>query len=120
MSRINWFEIPVTDMTRATQFYGQIFGITLKADPAMPGYHMAMFPSQGGVDGALLQGEGYTPSKTGSLVYLNGGEDLAKVLNRVEAAGGKILQPKTSIGENGFMAFFEDTEGNKIGLHSMH
>ncbi len=116
---VNWFEIPVSDMKRASKFYGSIFEISLKADPAMPGYQMAMFPSQGGVDGALLQGDGYTPSSAGSLVYLNGGNDLAKVLNRVEAAGGKILQQKTSIGKNGFMAFFEDSEGNKVGLHSI-
>ncbi len=116
---LNWFEIPVGNMERATTFYGAIFEITLKSDPAMPGYHMAMFPDQGGVGGALLQGEGYTPSLSGSLVYLNGGEDLSHVLNRIEGAGGKVLQAKTSIGKNGFMAYFEDTEGNKVGLHSM-
>jgi uncharacterized protein len=116
---LTWFEIPVADMKRATTFYGAIFETTLKADPAMPGYEMAMFPSQGGVDGALIQGEGYKPSHWGSLVYLNGGEDLSHVLNRVEKAGGKILQQKTSIGKNGFMAYFEDTEGNKVALHSI-
>jgi uncharacterized protein len=116
---VNWFEIPVADMARATKFYGAIFEITLKADPAMPGYEMAMFPSQGGVDGALVQGEGCNPSHSGSLVYLNGGDDLIHVLNRVEKAGGKILQPKTDIGENGFFAYIEDSEGNKVGLHSM-
>lgn len=116
---LNWFEIPVSSMERATKFYGAIFDTTLRADPAMPGYEMAMFPSQGGVDGALVQGEGYNPSHSGALVYLNGGDDLSHVLDRIEKAGGKILQPKTSIGGNGFMAYFEDTEGNKVGLHSM-
>lgn len=116
---LNWFEIPVTDMKRATTFYGAIFDTTLKADRAMPGYHMAMFPDQGGVNGALLQGEGYVPSQTGALIYLNGGEDLSVPLGKVEAAGGKILQPKTSIGENGFMAYFLDSEGNRVALHSM-
>jgi uncharacterized protein len=119
VNTLNWFEIPVTDMERATTFYGEIFEVTLKADPAMPGYHMAMFPDQGGVGGALLQGPGYTPSSSGSLVYLNGGDDLSPVLGRVEKAGGKILLNKTSIGKNGFMAYFEDSEGNKVALHSM-
>ena len=53
-------------------------------------------------------------------MYLNGGEDLSTVLDKVEGAGGKVMQPKTDIGENGFIAFIEDTEGNKVGLHSMN
>jgi uncharacterized protein len=118
-STVNWFEIPVSDMERATKFYGTIFETTLKADPGPSGYQMAMFPDQGGANGALLHGAGYTPSSSGSLVYLNGGDDLLHVLNRVEKAGGKVLQAKTSLGKNGFMAYFEDSEGNKVGLHSV-
>jgi uncharacterized protein len=53
------------------------------------------------------------------LVYLNGGEDLSVALLKVEKAGDKIILPKTAIGPNGFMAHFEDTEGNKTGLHSI-
>jgi hypothetical protein len=53
------------------------------------------------------------------LIYLNGGDDLGIPLSKVEAAGGKIIMPKTSIGNNGFMAHIADTEGNKIALHSM-
>ena len=62
---------------------------------------------------------GYEPTNKGSLVYLNGGEDLSVPLSKVEAAGGKILLPKTALGPNGFMAHFTDTEGNKVGFHSM-
>lgn len=66
-----------------------------------------------------MQGEGYQPSSSeGVVVYLNGGDDLSVVMNRVAAAGGTVALEKTSIGENGFMGFFIDTEGNKIGLHS--
>jgi predicted enzyme related to lactoylglutathione lyase len=117
---LNWFDIPVSDMKRASKFYGAIFDTTLKTDPAMPGFEMAMFPDGGGVNGALVSGDGYKPSHAGTLVYLNAGDNLIHVLNRIEKAGGKILQNKTSIGENGFMAYFEDSEGNKVGLHSMH
>jgi uncharacterized protein len=116
---VMWFDIPVSDMQRATKFYRAIFETTLEAGPAAPGFEMAMFPNQGGVNGALVYGAGYTPSSSGSLVYLNGGNDLIHVLNRVEKAGGKVLQAKTSLGENGFMAYFEDSEGNKVGLHSV-
>jgi predicted enzyme related to lactoylglutathione lyase len=50
---------------------------------------------------------------TGALIYLNGGDDLSVPLSEVEAAGDKILLPKTSTDPNGFMAHFTDTEGNK-------
>jgi predicted enzyme related to lactoylglutathione lyase len=81
---------------------------------------MAMLPSeQGAVGGALFKGDGYKPSQDGAVLYLNGGDDLSHVLNRVAGAGGQVIMPKTGIGENGFIAFFFDTEGNKVGLHSM-
>lgn len=73
----------------------------------------------GGVGGSITTGEGYQPAKNGTLIYLNGGDDLALPLSKVHAAGGSILLHKTAIGENGFMAHFMDSEGNKIGLHSM-
>ena len=116
---LNWFEIPVADMGRALKFYNTIFGTAMEAGEAMPGFKMAMFPAEDGVGGALLQGDGYSPSMDGTVVYLNGGEDLATVLDKVETAGGQVILPKTGIGENGFMGYFADTEGNKVGLHSM-
>ena len=117
---ISWFEIPVSDMERAVKFYSDIFGISMEVFEMSPGYPMAMFPSgESNTGGALIQGEGYVPSVEGSLVYLNGGEDLTAVIDRVEAAGGSVTMPKTSIGENGFVAMFNDSEGNKVGLHSM-
>lgn len=80
---------------------------------------MAMFPAEDGVSGAVIKAEGYTPSAEGSIIYLNAGADLSDALGRVEAAGGLVVAPKTGIGENGYVAFFLDTEGNKVGLHSM-
>lgn len=73
----------------------------------------------GGVGGGLVQGEGFEPSAKGTIVYLNGGEDLNISLGKVENAGEKIIMPKTSIGQNGFMAQFIDAEGNRVALHSM-
>jgi predicted enzyme related to lactoylglutathione lyase len=75
---------------------------------------------QNGVTGGIVEGEGFEPSMTGALIYLNGGDDLSVPLSKVEAAGGTIILPKTSIGGNGFMAYITDTEGNKIALHSMN
>ena len=115
---LNWFEIPASDIKRASKFYGTILGAELDISDAMPGYHMAMLPAEDGVGGALIQGDGYSPSAEGTMVYLNGGQDLTVPLGKVEGAGGKILVPKTDIGENGFFAYFLDSEGNKVGLHS--
>jgi len=120
---ISWFEIPVTDINRATTFYETIFGV--KLNPVdLPNIKMRMFPidDMEGVGGALADSNGFhKPSASdGPLIYLNGNPDLQNVLSKVEAAGGKILLPKTEISpEYGFMAVFFDTEGNRIGLHSV-
>lgn len=116
---LNWFELPVSDMERGKKFYSTIFDMTLDDYPVPDGHKMAMFPSEGGVGGALVQGEGCVPTHDGALIYLSGGDDLQVVQDRIGAAGGKVLQEKMSIGENGFIAVFTDTEGNKVGLHSM-
>lgn len=117
---INWFEIPVKNFERAKKFYEQLMGAEIQVMPH-PAYKYGILPGdmENGVSGGIVEGEGFVPSATGTLIYLNGGEDLSVPLSKVEKAGGKILLPKTSIGANGFMAHLLDTEGNKIALHSM-
>ncbi len=117
---INWFEIPVTNFDKAKTFYETILSAEMHVMEAM-GMKSAFFPAdmENGIGGSINQGPGYQPTNKGALVYLNGGDDLSIVLGRIEKAGGKIILPKTAIGHNGFMAHFEDTEGNKVGLHSM-
>lgn len=116
---INWFEIPAKNLDKAKKFYEIILGADMQTMEAM-GMKSAFFPAdmQNGIGGCLMQGQGYEPSSNGSVIYLNGGEDLSVILSKVEAAGGKIVLPKTSLGPNGFMAHFIDSEGNKVGLHS--
>ncbi|MBT9514801.1 MAG: VOC family protein [Acidovorax sp.] len=117
---LNWFEIPVTDFTRAKTFYETVLGITI-APMAMGPTMMGMLSTDPeAVGGAIVLGEGGVPSQNGTLVYLNGGDDLAPLLARVAQAGGQVVVPKTEIGSGfGFFAHFVDTEGNKVGLHSM-
>lgn len=117
-----WFEIPVTDMARACAFYGKVFDCELSIMEGGP-VTMAVFPVESSEDGdvvhgALVRGEGYTPSDTGTLLYLNGGEDLTHRLSRVEAAGGSVIQHKMAIGEHGFIGLFMDSEGNRLAMHS--
>ena len=117
---LNWFEIPVTDFARAKAFYETVLGISI-APMAMGPTMMGMLSTDPkAVGGAVVQGEGGVPSQNGTMVYLNGGDDLAPLLARVAQAGGQVVVPKTEIGSDfGFFAHFVDTEGNKVGLHSM-
>ena len=121
---INWFEIPVTNYERAKQFYSTVMGSEI-IDHHMPEQNVkyGMFAhdnENSGVGGGLIEGEGQTPTSHGPTIYLNGGDNLAIPLSKVEEAGGKVIMPKTNIGENGFMAQFMDTEGNRIALHSFN
>lgn len=116
---INWFELPTTNFERAVDFYSAVLDTELQT-MENNGMRMAFFPTKDkGVGGGVIHGNGSTPQADGTLVYLNGGDDLAVPLARVEKAGGKIVMPKTAIGENGFIATFMDTEGNRVAFHSM-
>jgi uncharacterized protein len=120
---ISWFEIPTNDLARAQKFYEAIFDISM-VPLELPNFKMRMFPIEDvmGVGGALVHTEGFykTSTSDGVLIYLNGNPDVQNILNKIEAAGGKIVVPKTEISpEYGFMAIFTDTEGNRIGLHSI-
>ena len=120
---VSWFEIPVNDLDHAQKFYEAIFNIQM-IPLDMPQIKMRMFPiaDDANVGGAICQrGDFYEPStKSGPLIYLNGNPDVQIILDRVEAAGGEIIIPKTKISEEqGYMAVFLDNEGNRLALHSM-
>ena len=120
---LNWFEISVSDIKRAKKFYETVFSIEMDQKEMM-GMQMAFFPSEdmnSKVSGSLVQGPMHKPSTDGAKIYLNGNPDLAHALSRVEAAGGKVLMPKTKISDDvGFMALLSDSEGNAVALHSNH
>jgi len=120
---ISWFEIPTVDIDRAVKFYEAIFDVKLIPFDT-PQILMRMFPIESpmNIGGALVYNKDfYKPSDAaGILVYLNGNPDVQIVLDRVEKAGGRILVSKTEISPDyGFMAVILDTEGNRIGLHSV-
>ncbi len=115
-----WFEIPVSDFQRALKFYNDVLQtkiITEKRRDELMGFLQIEGSSN---SGAIVQGPGYVSGKQGTLIYLNGGGDLQIILNRVVNAGGKVLQQKLLVSEAiGNIAIFEDSEGNRIGLHSL-
>ena len=117
---VNWFEIPVDDMARAVRFYEAVFGVSLQSMEMGPA-QMAMFPMvQGGTNaaGALVKTDGYTPSHAGTVIYFSVA-DIEGTLAKITGAGGSTIVPKMSIGEHGFFAQFQDSEGNRVALHSM-
>ena len=118
---LNWFEIPVTDMARAKHFYQVAFGIHMDEENMMD-IQMAYFPfapGSGKASGALAKSDFHVPSEYGAVIYLNANPDISEVLERIQSEGGKIVMPKTHINEQiGYMAFFIDTEGNRVGVHA--
>ncbi len=88
----------------------------------MMGMENTSFPydtQSGKVSGALVKSEMHKPSMDGAVIYLNANPSIQTVIDKIEKAGGKIIMPKTLIHEKiGYMAFFTDTEGNRMGLHA--
>ena len=118
-SPISWFEIPTVDLDRATAFYECVLATSLRRENCCE-CEMAVFPHREDYpSGALVRMAPMTPQANGSLVYLFVGDDLAPALARVVDAGGSVALTKTSISEHGFIALFIDSEGNRVGLHSL-
>lgn len=117
---VNWFEIPVSDMGRAQTFYETVLGVELTLNSMGP-VEMFFFPMAGkgeGASGALTKADFYIPSHSGTLVYFKV-KDIDATLELINASGGRTLMGKASIGEYGFIAHFEDSEGNRVAIHSM-
>ena len=123
MNPIGWIEIPVNDLDRAEKFYTDYFGFKLDRQEPEGGVTMSWFPMTMDSYGSactLIKGDAYTPSSEGSLLYFTAPEkSVEKGVKKAEEMGLKIIQPKTSMGEHGFIAWIEDPEGNRIGIHSM-
>lgn len=113
-----YFEIPVTDIERAIQFYSAVFNFEFERD-TIHDNEMAFFPlteDNKGISGALAKGEIYKPTINGTLIYFNT-ENIAETLGLAAKNGAAILFPITSNGEFGSVAEFKDCEGNRIALH---
>lgn len=114
---ITWFEVPSTDFERAVEFYENVFKVTLTREN-MDNMSMAIFPhTDEQTTGAIVSSDGYKVTSDGVCPYLYSA-DFDAALERVEQNGGKVVMPKMSIGPNGFIAHFIDSEGNRIGLHT--
>lgn len=116
---VNWIEIPTKDIARAKRFYSAILSVEFH-DMAIGPIKYALFPSEDQHNcGALAEGDGYKPGAGGPTIYLDGGNDLDRVLSKVENAGGKVTMKKMLLSDvAGYIGMFTDSEGNRIGLHN--
>jgi hypothetical protein len=118
---VGWFEIHVSDMARAVDFYEKVFMQTLLPLPSEdPTMKMMMFTgdmNSPGTTGALVQHPMKQPSTEGAMIYFSC-DDCALTEKLALENKGKVFKPKFSIGANGFIAIIGDSEGNAIGLHS--
>ncbi|MGZ3754388.1 MAG: VOC family protein [Mucilaginibacter sp.] len=121
---LNWFEIPVDEIERAQDFYEGIFDMEMAPLQEMQGMKMVGFPidmASGKIGGALVESDFHIPSDEGAIIYLNANPDIQTIIDRVEDFGGEVVMPRTQITpEIGYMAFFIDSEGNRVGLHAQN
>ena len=116
---ITWFEIPVRDIDAAARFYEKLVGRALRRE-AMLDSALAVFPcDEGGATGCLQSGPGVAAPGSATLVYLDVSPSLDAALERAQAAGGRIVKPRTALPPGlGFFAHIEDPEGNRVGVHA--
>ena len=119
-NQVVWFDLPVVDLDRAIRFYSAVLGEAVTKQSFSPGQEIGVFAHSGGeVGGCLVKTEKKPIGDAGPVLYLNCGGRLDAAIAEVEKSGGKILQPKHSIGPHGFVAVILDSEGNRVSLHSM-
>ncbi len=115
---VRWVEIPALDIQRAAAFYSAIYAQPLSVIDLNVRKLVLLPNDNGGVGASLNETENFPPGDKGILLYLDAGDDLTPMLDRVLAAGGKVISPKTDLGGNGFFAVFRDSEGNHLALMS--
>ena len=120
-TKINWFEIPSVDFSRAVKFYETVFDSKLKIEQCS-GFPIGIFSDNDGNSvGCVIQGESYVPNQDGTILYLDATPHIDNVLSRIKEAGGHIVMEKTALPQDmGYIAHFIDTEGNRLALHAMH
>lgn len=120
-SAVNWFEIPVINLERATAFYQNLLATELRIEQCS-GMELAVFPyeQEKGIGGALMAMPEHSPNTHGSIVYLNAGDSLNATLARLDNTGKVLLAPVALPDNMGFFAHILDSEGNRVGLHAFN
>ncbi len=116
---VGWFDLNVANLERAKKFYETVFQVKLTDAPKEWGKQsfFPFNPQSQNISGALVEKIDFMPSSHNTLIYFET-EDIIAEEERIEKAGGKVVQPKMNIGEFGFISIFIDSEGNTVGLHA--
>ncbi|MCZ2103106.1 MAG: VOC family protein [Comamonadaceae bacterium] len=115
-----WFEIPVRDLAAAQRFYETLLGRPMQGPQDMGGEHMAVFAhDRPGAGGCLVQRDGHHAAPGGVMIYLDSAPSVQTALDRAQAAGGRVVTPRTLIAPGiGYFAHVADMDGNVVGLHA--
>ncbi|SRR5579884_593737 len=117
--QIVWCDIPVKDLDRAIRFYAAVLGAPVRKE-TFGGMSLGLLPfGEKEVGACLYVADENTPSTAGPRIYLNVQGRLDAAIAAVAPNGGKVIQSKESIAPHGFRAIIDDSEGNRIALHSM-
>ncbi len=115
MPKMIHFEIPADNMDRADKFYTGVFGWKIQKYAGYPvDYRLATTggEKEPGINGAIMpRGENKYVIDTIDV------PDVDEYIKKIKSGGGKVLTPKMPIPGVGYMAYFEDTEGNKLGIY---
>jgi uncharacterized protein len=116
---VGWFDLNVANLDRAKKFYETVFNVKLTDAPTEWGKQsfFPFNPTSPNISGALVEKANFVPSSNNTVIYFETEDNIAEE-QRIDKAGGKVVQPKMNIGEFGFISIFIDTEGNTVGLHS--
>jgi len=117
---VQHFEIPYDKADRAKKFYSTVFGWKMKDMHEMkytwvstgPVDKQGMPTKMGVISGGMMKRMDWfkAPSVTVTV------DDIDKTLQKVKKTGGKAIIEKQKVGEMGWSAYVQDSEGNVIGL----
>ncbi len=117
-NQVNWFDIPVTNLDRAITFYSRVLNTQITKDTSATPVGV-LAHNNGEVSGCLHESHDNKPSGCGPLLYFNVNGRLDDAVMTAVLSGGKIIKAKHPIGQWGYRAIIQDTEGNRIALHSL-
>ncbi len=114
------FEIPVDKMDRAQKFYKETFGWAINSMPEMEYTLVGTTTADangrptepGAINGGMLERQDPVKHPTVT-INVQSIDDAEK---RIQRNGGKMIRKKMPVGDMGFAAYFQDTEGNVVGL----
>jgi predicted enzyme related to lactoylglutathione lyase len=116
-NRAVWFDIPVANLDRAAAFYRAVLGVNVEKNE-FDGFSLCVIEHDQGNGGCLVPGADQISSTGGILLYMNVEGRIRDAVGKVQALGGRIVEPAKAIGPHGFRAVVLDSEGNRIALHS--